>query len=129
MYLFLHRDENICKSEIILKKIIDNKHFEELLDITMDIVKKLQEAKPKPYYGFAQLSLGFHEIISFRAVKNKFAKRGEKATKTIVAELQKEILFLPQYFSERLTEDDIDNLNSCDDKVYLYFEGQNEKTK
>lgn len=106
-----------------------SKHPEELLVITMDIVKKLQEAKPKPYYGFAQLSLGFHEIISFRAVKNKFAKKGDKPTKTIVAELQKEILFLPQYFSESLTEEDIDNLNTCEEKVYLYFEGQNPKTK
>lgn len=99
------------------------------VDIEMDVIKKLQEVKPKPYYGFTQLSIGFHKIISFRTVKNKFAKKGEKQSKTLVVELQKEILFLPQYFSENLSEDEINALNECDESVYIYFGGRNEKTK
>lgn len=94
----------------------------------MDIIKKIQEAKPKPYNGFSKLSLGFHEIFSFRTVKNKFAKRGEKGSKTIVAELEKEILFLPQYFSETISEEDIERLNTCNEKLFLYFKGQCERT-
>lgn len=99
------------------------------VDIEMDVIKKLQEVKPKPYYGFTKLSIGFHKIISFRLVKNKFAKKGEKQSKSIVVELQNEILFLPQYFSENLSEDEINGLNECDESVYLYFGGKNEKTK
>lgn len=99
------------------------------VDIEMDVIKKLQEVNPKPYNGFAQLSIGFHKIISFRMVKNKFAKKGEKPSKTLVVELQKEILFLPQYFSENLSEDDINELNESDESVYLYFGGRTEKNK
>lgn len=95
----------------------------------MDVVKKLEDAKPKPYYGFAQLAIGFHKIICFRITKNKFAKKGEKGTKTIVVEMEKEILFLPQYFSEKLTEDDVKELNECNEPIFLYFGGQTEKTK
>lgn len=95
----------------------------------MDVIKKLQEVKPKPYYGFTQLSIGFHKILSFRAVKNKFAKKGEKTSKSIVAELQKEILFLPQYIGDHLSEDDLNELNNCTESVFLYFGGRNEKTK
>lgn len=46
-----------------------------------------------------------------------------------MAELQNEVVYLPQYFSENISEEDIENLNGYDSEVYLYFAGQNDKTK
>lgn len=37
---------------------------------------KLQEVgSAKPYHGFTKLALGYHEIVCFRMVENKFKKQ------------------------------------------------------
>lgn len=92
----------------------------------MSAFKKLQEAsETKPYYGFSKLTLGHHEIIGFRLVKNKFAKKGE-CKKSVLVELLDQNIFLPKYFSENLKEDDIIDLNSDGETKYLYFGGKRE---
>lgn len=98
----------------------------------MEVLKKLANVKPnKPYNGFGKLSIGFHQIESFRVTKNKFGKKGEGNSKSILIELSDEVLFLPQYFWNKLTEDDIKTLNSsieANDRVYLYFGGKHEES-
>lgn len=95
------------------------------------ILKKLQAGKP--YYGFTKLDIGYHQICRFRLTKNKFAKESEEDSKTVLVELTKEVLFLPQYLSEQLSEKDIDELNSSIrsgvENMYLYFGGQRERSK
>lgn len=85
----------------------------------------------KPYHGFAQLTIGYHEIVRFRLVKNKFVKKdaSESEKKSILLELNDEIVFLPQYFKEILTDDDIISLNSGGENMYLYFGGRREGSK
>lgn len=98
----------------------------------MDILKKLEEIQPnKPYFGFTKLSIGFHQIECFRVVKNKFGKKNEGPKKSILIELNEEVLFLPQYFWDKLAEDDIKSLNASiedGEHVYLYFGGRNDET-
>lgn len=93
----------------------------------MDVLQKLEKIQPnKPYKGFKQLNIGYHLVESFRIVKNKFFKKGEGSKKSILVELKEEVLFLPQYFLQRLSEDDIRNLNEHIDEgenIYLYFGG------
>lgn len=99
----------------------------------MNALKKLQDVKPnKSYNGFAKLSLGFHLIEGFRFVKNKFGKKGDGTNKSILVELKDEVLFLPQYFCQKLESADLHDLNSSiedDEKIYLYFNGKNEESK
>lgn len=99
----------------------------------MNALKKLQEVAPnKPYLGFAKLSLGFHQIFNFRSVKNKFGKKGEGSAKSIMVELDEQVLFLPQYFSQKINEEDMSELNAGIEKnesVYIYFGGRDEKSK
>lgn len=78
----------------------------------------------KPYHGFAKLSHGFHKIECFRVTKNKFKKDCDVEEKCILVELEKQILFLPQYFVNVLDEDDLNNLNSPNESNYLYFGGK-----
>lgn len=96
----------------------------------MDVLKKLEEVKPnKPYNGFGKLCIGFHLIISFRFVKNKFGKKGDGSNKSILVELKDEVLFLPQYFCQKLSKEDIRVLNSSiesKENVYLFFGGKQE---
>lgn len=96
----------------------------------MNALKKLEEVVPnKAYLGFTKLSIGYHKIISFRSTKNKFGKKGEKS---ILVELDDQVLFLPQHFNMKINEDDIRELNSSIEKnnsVYLHFGGRDEKTK
>lgn len=68
------------------------------------------------------------KILCFQFVKNKFARDGDNQ-KTILVELEDEVIFLPQYFMDALDNDDIDNLNSFDEIHYLYFGGQREENK
>lgn len=96
----------------------------------MSALKKLQMIGSKPYLGYVKLSIGFHEIISFRLVKNKFAPAGDHENKkSILVELKEEIVFLPQYFKDCLGEEDINDLNSANETQYLYFGGKREGNK
>lgn len=96
----------------------------------MNALKKLEEVVPnKAYLGFAKLAIGYHKILCFRSAKNKFGKKGEKS---ILIELDDQVLFLPQHFSTKINDDDIRELNASIEKnsaVYVYFGGRDEKTK
>lgn len=101
----------------------------------MNALKKLSEFNNKPYMGFAKLSEGFHSIQLFRIVKNKFPKKGESGTKnskSILIELKNQVLFLPSYFWDIITETDLEELNERirnNGKVYLLFGGKDPETK
>lgn len=97
----------------------------------MDILKKLKHINSnKPYNGLTLLTEGYHQIICFRFVKSKFTKKdGEEDGKSILVELEREVIFLPQYFNASLNEDDIDALNKSSEKIYLYFGGRKEKSR
>lgn len=99
----------------------------------MSAIAKIQMiGVSKPYYGFATLSIGYHEIVRFRLVKNKFVKKDASESeqkKSILLELKDEVVFLPQYFMDNLSEDDIINLNSAEERMYLYFGGRREGSK
>lgn len=78
----------------------------------------------KPYHGFAKLEIGYHQIVCFRNVKNKFGKKGDGSEKSILVELNDEVLFLPQYFLQKINEEDVISLNSTiesNENVHLYF--------
>lgn len=88
------------------------------------------QSTSKPYHGFTKLSVGYHKIECFRLVKNKFTKDAtDDQKKTILVELENEIVFLPQYFMNVLDKDDLNNLNCADEINYLYFGGKREKNK
>lgn len=92
----------------------------------MSALQKLQQvAETKPYNGFSKLPIGHHEIIGFRLIKNKFAKKDE-CKKTILVELKDQIVFLPKHFSTNIEEVDITNLNSDGEMKYLFFGGRRE---
>lgn len=99
----------------------------------MDILKKLENIKPnKPYRGFAKLSVGYHEILLFRIVKNKYGKKNDVSAKTILIELADEVLFLPQHFLKFFNEDGIERLNAAienGEPVYVYFGGKEKESK
>lgn len=98
----------------------------------MNVLKKLGDVTPnKPYFGFVKLSVGYQKIVCFRFVKNKFGKKNDGSSKSILVELNNEVLFLPQYFNHKINESDLNELNSCIEKkinVYIYFGGRNEET-
>lgn len=103
----------------------------------MEVFKKLEDLtsnKPtnKQYLGFAKLSVGFHEILCFRYVKNKYGKKSDGSNKSILIELDNEVLFLPQYFCQQLTQSDLNDLNKSinkNKKMFLYFGGRFEESK
>lgn len=99
----------------------------------MSVLRKLDGINPgKPYYGFTKLPVGFHSIVSFRVVKNKFGKKTDGSNRSILAELEDQILFLPQYFWEKLNDDDVRELNAvidADERVYLYFGGKHKESR
>lgn len=72
--------------------------------------------------------LGFHEILCFRKVKNKFAAK-DSSEKSIIVELPDQVIFLPKYFSQKIKDNDIKNLNSNGITTYSYFGGQREQNK
>lgn len=83
----------------------------------MNVLKKLNQFESnKPYNGFPKLSRGYHDIVCFRESNGKFGR-------SVVVELELEIIFLPQFMSEKLNEKDIDELNSSDEPLYLFFGG------
>lgn len=96
----------------------------------MIALRKLEVVEPsKAYLGFAHLSVGYHKILEFRLTKNKYGKKGEKS---VLIELEDQVLFLPSYFKDKLTSDDISELNSSIGKnipIYIFFGGKDERTK
>lgn len=94
----------------------------------MQALKKLEENIPhKPYHGFAKLDIGFYEIKLYRMVKNKYGKKKSGTGKSILIELDDQVLFLPQYFNQKLTESDIQELNettASGKPTFLYFGGK-----
>lgn len=98
----------------------------------MDALTKIQMiGVSKPYRGFTNLAVGYHKIARFRLVKNKFVNKNAKESdkKSILVELDEEVVFLPQYYRDVLSEDDIINLNSAQESMYLYFGGRRENSK
>lgn len=88
----------------------------------MNVLKKLNQIESnKPYNGLPKLALGYHEVDCFRVSNGKFGR-------SVVAELEKEIIFLPQFISEKLNEKDIEELNDCEEPLYIHFGGLH-KTK
>lgn len=89
----------------------------------MNVLKKLNNAvDEKPYNGLPKLSRGYHEIILFRTSNGKYGR-------SVIAELQREIIFLPQYLAGKLYDNDIEELNTCEEKLYLFFGGKHKKNK
>lgn len=89
----------------------------------MNALEKLNEDPfEKPYYGFTKLRHGYHKIIKFRQSHGKYGR-------SVIAELKKEIIFLPQYLVEKLDVEDIDELNSNEETLYLFFGGSKQKKK
>lgn len=89
----------------------------------MDVLQKLDGAEfEKPYFGFTLLARGYHKIVNFREAAGKYGR-------TVVAELEDEIVFLPQYLSQKLDEEDIEKLNANKESLYLYFGGWQEEKK
>lgn len=78
----------------------------------------LKKKQMKPYRGFEQLSVGHHEIQSYRLVTTQYGV-------TLLIELNGEVLFLPKYFAKDMTEEMVNELNNDDEKKYLYFGGKN----
>lgn len=96
----------------------------------MNALAKLRKVgESKPYQGFAKLNIGYHKIVCFRFVQNKFSNKNNSDEKSILVELEEEVLFLPQYFMNSLNKDDINDLNSDDEIHYLYFGGKREANK
>lgn len=99
----------------------------------MNVLKKLENLQPnKPYHGFAKLSKGCSEVVNFRVVKNKYGKKSDGSNMSILVELQDEVIFLPQYFRQKLSDEDIKELNDsiqAKEKIYLYFGGLNSDNK
>lgn len=83
--------------------------------------KLTQIGEYKKYFGFSKLPLGFHKIICFRLFKNEFTEN--ESEKTVVDELDSEVLFSPSYFAKIISEDDIKNINTDGETKYLYFGG------
>lgn len=89
----------------------------------MNVLQKLNSSgSDKPYHGFTVLSRGFHEILAFRESHGKYGKG-------VICELNSEIIYLPQYLVEKLDGNDIEELNKCTEKLYLFFGGLHKKKK
>lgn len=89
----------------------------------MNVLKKLNQLESsKPYHGLSKLSLGYHPIVRFRVSNGKFGR-------SVIAELMREVIFLPQYLTEKLEDKDVEDLNDCVEGMFLYFGGRYKKNK
>lgn len=87
----------------------------------MNVLKKLNQAESgKPYHGLVKLSHGYHEIDCFRVSVGKFGR-------SVIVELINEIIFQPQFIAEKLNDKDIDDLNSFNESIYLFFGRRHKK--
>lgn len=76
------------------------------------------DSKPsKPYHGLPKLAVGYHKIFSIRESQGTYGR-------SVIAELEEEIIFLPTYLATQLLEKDIAELNSKNEPNYLYFGGK-----
>lgn len=83
----------------------------------MNVLKKLNQTdSDKPYNGLSKLSLGYHKIVNFRESNGRYGR-------SVIVELKNEIIFLPKYLSEKLDEKDVDELNSSEEQMFLFFGG------
>lgn len=98
----------------------------------MNALKKLEDLKPnKPYHGFAKLKKGYHRIECIRTAKNKFGKKSDGTNMSLLVELKNEVLFFPQYFYQKLNDEDIREINTnigAKKDVFLYFGGKDEQS-
>lgn len=82
----------------------------------------------KPYLGFSKLDHGNYKIVRFSFFKNKNYVPAEPKSvpRILMVELEDQVLFLPEYFSAGLNDDDakIVELNSDGIVKYLYFGGK-----
>lgn len=87
----------------------------------MDVLKKLNEPESnKSYYGLPKLALGYHRIVFIRESQGKYGR-------SVIVELDHEIIFLPSFMAGKLDENDIKSLNTMKEKLYLYFGGRHKK--
>lgn len=89
----------------------------------MNVLKKLSDkVSDKPYHGLPKLPRGYHDIVCFHETSGKYGK-------SVIAELQHELIYLPSYIVEKLSSDDIVDLNQCEENLYLFFGGRKKKNK
>lgn len=98
----------------------------------MEVLKKVSEAKP--YNGFKELPEGFHKIVCFRSVPNKYPTKEEdgKKSETILVELVDEVIFLPRHLCNRISSSDMGALNALieeNEALYLHFGGKHPDNK
>lgn len=98
----------------------------------MNVLQRLDNGKK--YRGFKSLPIGYHPIERFRAVKTKYGKKEKDGTigLSILVELKDEILFLPQFWCDKITPSDMAELNEAIEnkqEVYLYFGGKYGETE
>lgn len=84
----------------------------------MNVLKKLKQTD-KPYFGLPKLSLGYHKVIGFSVSEGIYGR-------SVIAELEDEIIFLPRNLSDKLNNEDIVELNKSEVSVYLFFGGKHE---
>lgn len=92
----------------------------------------------KPYKGFKSLARGKHRIFLFKLVENNFNKNKKfKSNKnkreadpdvsnySILVELEKEVLFLPQHIGKKFKDDPevVKAINESGIAYYLHFGG------
>ena len=89
----------------------------------MNVLNMLNEVELnkifKPYKPWP-ISHGFHKIFGFRVRDGMYGR-------SVIAELENEIVYLPQYLSRKLSDEDVDSLNTCEEPIYLYFGGKNKE--
>lgn len=85
----------------------------------MNALKQLNRTENKPYNGLPKLSIGFHKIVDFHSSDGVWGR-------SVIVELKNEIISLPKHLANDICEDDINELNSVKEPIFLYFGGQRE---
>lgn len=83
----------------------------------MNVSKQTDFESSKPYNGFPKLAVGYHKICCVRESSGMYGR-------SVIAELEKEIVFLPSYLTTKLFEKEIAELNSMNEPNFLYFGGK-----
>lgn len=97
----------------------------------MDLLRKKVYNDSKPYHGFKNLLIGNYKIVRFRMVMNRYYRPGSEnpgLKKTLLVELEDQILFLPEYITAKFSgnKEEILQLNedNKDKKLFLCFNGK-----